>query len=393
MRRDRSLEAGLQPVDQRRSDSSQNQTSAGGVKESSPPAHYRTGVPEIDQAIRELVAQAQPEDHSDLITEMVTTVLKLGWEGAERWELKLFNSALKEMRYTTKVFRSYTESPKVTIFGSARTSPDHPDYQLASEFARVMWEQHGWMVVTGAGPGIMEAGNRGAGLDGSFGVHIRLPFENQANEFIHPDRLINFKYFFTRKLGFVKESRAFVVLPGGFGTMDEAFELLTLIQTGKAQIQPVVMMEAEPGYWEAWYDLVKDQLLGRGMISRDDMHLFSFADSAADAVKEIRRFYANFHSQRYVGGRLVIRLRFPPTPEQARELTAEFSDIVEKGTIEAVDPHEAEVRDRDALDCHRLALAFDRRSVGRLRLLIDRLNQYAPDDPVAEGPIGRLHPS
>ena len=196
--------------------------------------------------------------------------IKLLRDDTDRGDLKLVNSALKEMRYSFVVFSKYRDIPKVTMYGSARTTPGSPNYELAGEFARTMTEDRGWMVITGAGPGIMEAGNRGAGSEASFGVNIRLPFEADANAYVHESRLINFKYFFTRKLMFVKESDAFVLFPGGFGTQDETFELLTLIQTGKSDLHPVVLLEADgTGYWERWLDFVAT-LEAQGMIGPDD---------------------------------------------------------------------------------------------------------------------------
>ena len=293
------------------------------------------------------------------------------------------------MRYSARVFRSYGHVPKVTIFGSARTPPDHPDYHLAHDFAQHMWKHRGWMVVTGAGPGIMEAGNRGAGREGSFGVSIRLPFEAHANSYIPDSRLIHFKYFFTRKLGFVKESHAFAIFPGGFGTMDEAFELLTLIQTGKAPVQPVVLMEADGSYWSGWQRFVSDRLLGAGMISRADLDLYKVTDRIEAAADEICRFYVNYHSQRYVGSRLILRLRKAPTDPQIETLNEEFADVVTEGRIERAHPHRDEVRDRDALEYARVGLAFDRRNYGRLRRLIDRLNGFVDRTPGFDGPLPR----
>jgi len=347
------------------------------------------GDPRLNEQIQALVDRAEHPDDRDLIAELITTALKLQRDGADRWELKLFNSALKEMRYSAKVFRSFEEIPKVTIFGSARTPSDHPDYLLAQEFARHMWEDRGWMVVTGAGPGIMEAGNRGAGKEGSFGVNILLPFEAEANPYLDDSRVINFKYFFTRKLGFVKESHAFAIFPGGFGTMDEAFELLTLIQTGKAPIQPVVLMESGDSYWSSWSAFVEERLKGDGMISPADLDLFTFTGDPRAAAAEIMRFYANYHSQRYVDGRLVIRLRHQPTSGQLEDLNDRFADILTKGRIEASGPLDAEVRDQDVLDCARLVMWFDRRSAGRLRLLIDQLNSYVYETPGVETPLPR----
>lgn len=336
-----------------------------------------------------MIRRAGDGSHRDLVAEVMTTALKLYHDGPDRGEMKLFNSALKEMRYSSKVFRSYADVPKVTIFGSARTRPDHPDYRLAHDFARHMWRERGWMVVTGAGGGIMEAGNRGARKEGSFGVNIRLPFEAHANAFVPENRLINFKYFFTRKLGFVKESHAFAIFPGGFGTMDEAFELLTLVQTGKAPIQPIVLMETGDSYWSVWQRFVTDRLLGQGMISPDDVGLYKITNRIDEAADEICRFYGNYHSQRYVEGRLVIRLRHVPTDEQIGALNEEFADGITEGRIERALPHHYEIHDRDALDCARIRVAFDRKKVGRLRRLIDRLNSFAYDTPGFEGPLAR----
>ncbi len=349
-------------------------------------AGYGMGNPELDRAAAELIEQAGGSADQDLIAELITTALKLHRDGPGRGRLKLFNSALKEMRYSARVFGTSGGTPKVTVFGSARTPPGHPDYRLARDFARHMWKRRGWMAVTGAGPGIMEAANLGAGREGSFGVNIRLPFEAAPNPHIPAGRLINFKYFFTRKLGFVMESRAFAVFPGGVGTMDEAFELLTLLQTGKAPLQPVVLMEAEPSYWPAWERFVTEQLLGNGMIAPADLGLYRKANRVEEAAEEICRFYANYRSQRYAGGRLVLRLRRAPTEQQIELLNDEFSDLLAEGRIERAEPHAAEIRDRDALDCARLALAFDRRSTGRLRAMLDRINGFAyEDDPGFEG--------
>ncbi|MDE0170891.1 MAG: LOG family protein [bacterium] len=352
-------------------------------------AGYAMGDPELDRGIEELIRRTGDGDNPDLIAELMTTALKLYRDEPDRGELKLFNSALKEMRYSARVFRSYGNIPKVTIFGSARTPSDHPDYQLAKHFADHMWRRRGWMVVTGAGGGIMEAGNRGAGREGSFGVNIRLPFEANANPYVPDHRLINFKYFFTRKLGFVKESHAFAIFPGGFGTMDETFELLTLIQTGKAPVQPVVLMESGTSYWPGWQRFVEERLLANGMISAEDPDLYRITGSVEEAADEICRFYVNYHSQRYVEGRLILRLRHAPTRTQIEAINEEFIDIVTEGRIEIVPAAPAEIRDDDALDCTRVGLAFDRRRNGRLRSLINRLNGFAYSTPGFEGPLLR----
>lgn len=352
-------------------------------------AGYRMRDEHLNREIADLIRLAGDGEHPDLIAEMMTTALKLQQDGPDRGELKLFNTALKEMRYSSKVFRAYGDIPKVTIFGSARTSAEHGDYRLAHDFARYMWQDRGWMVVTGAGGGIMEAGNRGAGPDGSFGVNIRLPFESRANDYVPDRRLINFKYFFTRKLGFVKESHAFAIFPGGFGTMDETFELLTLVQTGKAPVQPIVLMESGKEYWSTWQRFVNDRLLANGMISPEDPRLYKITHRIEEAADEICRFYSNYHSQRYLEGRLVIRLRHVPSARHIKALNEEFGDAITEGRIEPADPHECEIDDRDALDCARLRMAFDRRKTGRLRQLIDRLNSFVYRTPGFEGPLPR----
>jgi uncharacterized protein (TIGR00730 family) len=246
---------------------------------------------------------------------------------------------------------------------------------LAADFARHMVETRGWMVVTGAGPGIMEAGSMGAGREYGFGVNIRLPFEADANPYIDQSRLINFKYFFTRKLLFMKESHAFALFPGGFGTLDEAFELLTLIQTGKSDMHPIVLIEAPgTGYWQQWLDFVADGPLRHGMIFPEDLDLLLHTDSLEEAANEILQFYANYHSQRFVRGQLVLRLHHTPDADQLEEINDLFGDILVDGRIEAVEATDEEIEDRDHVDLARLQLHFNRRSLGRLRSLIDHLN-------------------
>jgi hypothetical protein len=335
---------------------------------------YELGNPELDGIVHDLVANASDNPNGDLIAEVLTTALKLHRDGAPRGDLKLVNTALKEMRYSMLVFRRHDE-PKVTMYGSARLQHGTDEYRIAEEFARTMAARH-WGVITGAGPGIMEAGNRGAGPENSYGVNIRLPFEGAANGFVLPERTVNFKYFFTRKLGFVKESHAFALFPGGFGTLDETFELLTLIQTGKSDMHPIVMMESEgSGYWQPLIDFVKNVLVEKGLISELDLDLFSFTSDPEEAAEEICRFYANYHSQRYVDGRLVLRVGTAPSPELLEQLNDEFSDIVVSGRIEVIEPTPAEVRDGDALDKERVSFHFDRRQFGALRRLLNRLNE------------------
>jgi uncharacterized protein (TIGR00730 family) len=317
--------------------------------------------------------------------EMIVTALKLHRVDPGRGDLKLLNTELKEMRYSMLVFSRHDE-PMLTIFGSARLLAEDPYYRLAEEFGRIMAERS-WGVVTGAGPGIMEAGNRGAGIEASYGVNIRLPFESDANEFIAPEKTVNFKYFFTRKLGFVKESHGFALFPGGFGTLDETFELLTLVQTGKSDLHPIVMLEAEgTGYWEPLIAFAENVLVAQGLISPEDASLFTFTNDPAVAADEMCRFYANFHSQRYVDGILVLRVRQAPDATMLARLNEEYRDILVDGQIEVIDPTAAEVRDQDALECQRISFAFDRRRFARLRALIDELNKIVGTPEVVHPP-------
>lgn len=343
---------------------------------------YDIGNPELDALVARLVQESSSNPHQDLIGELITTAIKLHRDGATRGDLKLMNTALKEMRYSSLVFSRHDE-PKVTIYGSARLAETDPNYQLARLFAEDM-AGRGWGVVTGAGPGIMEAGNRGAGKDASYGVSIRLPFETSGNEFLRPERTVNFKYFFTRKLGFVKESHAFALFPGGFGTLDESFELLTLIQTGKSDLHPIVLMEAPgTGYWDPIVAFFSEVLVAKGLIFESDLALFSRHDNAKNGADEICRFYGNYQSQRYVDGSLIIRLRQAPDAATIERLNREFPDILSEGVITEIEATEAEKADNDSLDCARLAFRFDRRSYGRLRLLVDDLNTLVePVEPM-----------
>ena len=326
----------------------------------------------------------------DQLSRLLATIARLAHDDSDRLDLKITATALAEMRQAFNVFAPYRAAPKVTIFGSARTHVDDPLYaqtrQVAADLA-----QAGWMVITGGGPGIMAAGLEGAGRDMSFGINIRLPFEQGANEFISADpKLVEMKYFFTRKLMLMKESDGFVVMPGGFGTLDETFELLTLIQTGKAEPSPIVLLEVEGGtYWHQWQDFVNDELGSRGLISDDDCVLYRITDDARTAVDEITGFYRNYHSRRFVGDVLVMRLRAEPTDDEVAQLNADFGDIVTRGRIEKTKPLAPEVSGRDHLDMSRIAFRFDRMHHGRLRSLIDACNALASAPPMPEGPADR----
>ncbi len=340
---------------------------------------YRTGNADLDQAILALVNQLDSDANDDLIFELVTSALRFALDHADRGDLKIANAALKEMRYAFNVFAAYRNQRKVAIFGSARTQPDDPLYDQARRLAGAL-AAHDWMVITGAGPGIMEAGVEGAGPENSFGVSIRLPFESVSTQFITDDpKLINFRYFFTRKLEFVKEAHGFVLLPGGFGTLDETFELLTLVQTGKSQPAPIVLLDVPGGtYWRGWAEFVRAELENRGYISESDLRFVRITDDVAVAVEEVVGFYANYNSQRFVEGRLVMRMQHAPFDAELDALNAEFADIVMRGSIERIDPTSAEIADDDHVDLERLAFFFDRRRWARLRGLIDRLNGRPP---------------
>ena len=334
-----------------------------------------SGDPELDAKLQEFVSNLDPTDQR-IALESIGTLLQLAHdEGVSRLDRKIANTALKEMRHAFNVFAPFRDTRKVTIFGSARTPKDDPEYIATKEFARQM-AAIGWMVVTGAGPGIMEAGHEGAAAEHSIGVNILLPFEAKPNPVIADNpKLINFKYFFTRKLMFIKESDGFVLAPGGFGTLDETFELLTLIQTGKSDLHPIVMLDAPGGdYWLGFETFMKKELLRRGFVDEADFSLFRMTDSPEEAVKEITRFYRVYHSERYVGGHLVFRLNLMPDEHTIKDLSAEFADVLE-GPIQVVDASPAEKRDDDVVDLPRIALSFDRQKTGRLRQLIDRLNE------------------
>jgi uncharacterized protein (TIGR00730 family) len=305
---------------------------------------YRTGRPEIDRRLAELLDELGAPAHRDQLFEILATVARLATDGPERLDLKITNAALKEMRQAFRVFAPYRHVPKVTMFGSARTLPDDPLYAQARNVASAL-AARGWMVITGAGPGIMAAGLEGAGREMSFGINIRLPFEQGANAFIAADpKLVEMKYFFTRKLMLLKESAGFVVLPGGFGTLDEAFELLTLVQTGKSDPCPIVLLEVPGGtYWHAWEHFLRTEVASRGLISPGDSVLYRITDDAEVATAEIFGFYRNYHSRRYVGDRLVFRLRNAPTAAELDQLSRDFADICVSGRIERTDPLPSEV--------------------------------------------------
>lgn len=333
-----------------------------------------TGDAELDRQIGALLDDLAPVDRR-IALESLSTVLALARSGASRLDRKIANAALKELRTAFEVFAPFRDSRKVTVFGSARTPRDHAEYETARAFGERMANE-GWMVVTGAGPGIMEAGHVGATVARAIGVHILLPFEAEPNEIIAGDpKLITFKYFFTRKLMFIKEADAFVLLPGGFGTLDETFELLTLMQTGKSDLHPIVMLDAPGGtYWREFDAYLKNSVLSRGFADGFDSSLYLVTDSIDVAVEEIERFYRVYHSVRYVDRRLIVRLQKEPSDALVRDLEREYADIV-SGPIEKVTASPIEIRDDDVPDLPRLAFRIDRAGTGRLRQLVDTINR------------------
>ena len=311
----------------------------------------------------------------DVVGEIVANALKCLRDQTNRGDIKLINKSFKELRYALKVFAPYRGVHKVSIFGSARTPETHLDYRQAAEFGKIM-AAAGWMVITGAGGGIMAAGHGGAGADPSFGLAIRLPFEQKTNEFIANDpKLVNFKYFFTRKLMFVRSSDAIALFPGGFGTMDEGFEVLTLVQTGKSVPMPIVFVDQPGGnFWDGWQDYVKNHLLARGLIGAEDLHLYKIVDSVEAAAEEVKHFFSNYHSIRYAREELVIRMHRKPNEKQMAEIAEKFSSIKTKGVFRLSDALPVE-RDEPLLkDMHRLVFSFNRKDHGKLRQLIDYLN-------------------
>ena len=332
----------------------------------------------LDEMIDNLIRASEGIGRPELVREMIIASLKAGQEADEGADLKLMNSTLKEMRFTSKVFGPYRNTRKVTVFGSARTEPDDPVYEMARLLGKRLAEA-GYMVITGGGGGIMEAVNLGAGHEHSFGVNIRLPFEEKPNPVIEGNpRSINYKYFFNRKVAFLKESDAVALFPGGFGTLDEAMETLTLVQTGKRNPMPLVLVDTPDGsYWAQVIRFLEQELLAHNYICPSDFALFERVCSVDDAVERIRRFYRRYHSLRYVRGRLVIRLASPLDRGQVSSLAERFQDILTPGgTIEAAGALDEEHEDDDVVHLPRLTVDFNRRGFGRLRSLINAINDF-----------------
>ena len=330
---------------------------------------------EILKEVERLLTSSSADLKTALLKEMLTGVVKLHDAEVDQLDVKILNRALKELRYAFKVFHPYQQAYKVSIYGSARIPPDDPNFQLAYRLGRVLSER-GFMVITGAGPGIMWAGHEGAGRENSFGVNIMLPFEQAPNTLIAEDKkLINFKYFFSRKLLFVKESHATALFPGGFGTLDECFEVLTLIQTGKTNPSPVVCLSAPNcDYWERWLDFLTQQLLPRELISESDLHLFKIFHDEVEAVEEIQTFYRNYHSVRFVDENLVVRMKQPLSIDEIEQANAKFNDLVVAGKIQQSGALQEECDEPSLSMLPRLVFHYNRKDAGRLRQLIDWLN-------------------
>jgi len=324
-----------------------------------------------------LIAAMPGTRDRELATALFASLADFVRQQPETIDLKIVATALAEMGDAFDMFRPYRDIPKVTIFGSARTQHDDPLFLQARSAAHSLAER-GWMVITGAGPGIMYAAMEGAGRDHSLGVSIQLPKEQRPNPIIAGDeKFVTMKYFFTRKLMLVKESKAFICLPGGFGTLDETFELLTLTQTGKGQPVPIVFLDT-PGdpYWETVHEFVQGQLVERGLVSEPDTHLYLITDDSQHAIDEILRFYANYDSMRYVGELLIIRLRQSPTDAQLTELNERFGHLCKRGSITRIEPHEREIAEHDVVQLPRIGLVFGRHDYGELRTMIDLLNSF-----------------
>ena len=340
------------------------------------PKEYEIGDKTIDSLIDQLTKTSGSVATEQLLHEILTTAIKLGRESSDRGDLKLANNALKELRYSFKIFSPYRNVKKVIIFGSARSKKTSAEYKMAEEFARKLTVK-GYMIVTGGGPGVMEAGNKGAEAGKEFALNIRLPFEQKPNPYIsEKDKIINFKYFFTRKLIFVKETDATALFPGGFGTHDEGFEMLTLVQTGKSKPRPIILMEPKGStYWGAWRRYVVDHLLKNGFINKEDLKLFRIVKTADEAIKYIENFYRVYHSIRYVSGLTVIRLNKKISEDTLKLINQEFKDILASGEIKLSPPLDKEIQEEEYLSLPRIVMNFNMHDYGRLCKMIHVINR------------------
>ena len=340
------------------------------------PKEYETGDKIIDGLIDRLAKRSGPPEAERLLHEILTTAVKLGLESNDRGDLKLVNNALKELRYSFKIFSPYRDVKKVIIFGSARAKATSPEYRMAEAFARGLTGK-GYMIVTGGGPGIMEAGNKGARAGKEFALNIRLPFEQKPNPYIYEkDKIINFKYFFTRKLIFVKETDATALFPGGFGTNDEGFEMLTLVQTGKSKPRPIILMEPKRStYWSTWKRFVNNELIKNGFADKNDLSLFKITNSVDEAIGYIEDFYRVYHSIRYVSGLTVMRLKKEISAETLGLINQKFKDILTGGEIRFSPPLKEEVQNGEYPGLPRLVMKFNQRDYGRLCEMIRFINK------------------
>lgn len=330
---------------------------------------------ELTQELLKLSQDLPNHQHGKWVGRALAVLLRIAGEEVDRLDWKILTAALEDLESGFQIFYKYRHIRKITIFGSARISPETQEYQLAVEFARCI-TQLGFMVLTGAGGGIMQAGNQGAGREHSFGLNINLPFEQEANPYILSDpKLINFKYFFTRKLFFLRESDAIALFPGGFGTQDEAFETLTLCQTGKYGPVPLVLIDEPRGnYWSLWHNYISS-LVDRGLVSPEDTSLYTITDNIDTACKMIRDFYRVYHSSRYVNDLFVMRLNAELTDNQVDELNQEFADLLVKGKISKSEALPPEKKDETA-SLPRLVFYFNQKSLGRLYQMIAKINQW-----------------
>lgn len=331
----------------------------------------------VDDIVSQLLETLKVKNNRTVVRHLLSTAIEMAGSDFQRLNLKIASDSIRELSHAFRVFEPYHNQKKITLFGSARTSPSDPTYATAKSIAREL-ASIGWMTVTGAGQGIMQAGLEGAGPEMSFGVNIKLPFEQEPNHIIaNNPKLVEMKYFFTRKVMLIKESAGFVIMPGGFGTLDETFELLTLMQTGKAEPAPIVLLDAEGGtYWQNWQAFIDNEVIGRNLVSPPDRSLYLITQDVTKAVEEIINFYRNFQSIRYVDKKLVIRTKQLTSDSDLENLNNQFSDICHTGKIERCSPTSAEIVDNDSLESHRIKLDFNQSSHGRLRELINTLNSF-----------------
>jgi uncharacterized protein (TIGR00730 family) len=331
--------------------------------------------PELKRRIQELIAFRGGGYNEESVADIIENALKMLKDVKDSGDVRVIQTATRELRYAFRLFAPYSHVRKVTIFGSARTQPTRTEYLQGVEFGRKI-AQAGFMVITGAGGGIMHAGHEGAGPEMSFGANIRLPWEQSANPVIREDKkLVTFKYFFTRKLIFIRHSDAIALFPGGFGTMDEGYEALTLMQTGKSQLMPLVLIDRPGGtYWKTWDKHIREHLLRDQLISPVDLNLYQITDDPDQAVKIITRFYRNFHSSRFVKDLFVIRLKHAPSESALAALNEDFADIIVGPAIKSIPPTPEEIEHNEHVELARIGFGFNRKDYGRLRQLIDALN-------------------